>query len=310
LMDSVTTTTLPLWASMEIVTHRETKGSREGWVAGKQPHQSEFNLDSLLCTSHACFLTVGPQGLMCDVSLRLSSLLEFQPEELCNTKFLDLITEDMYDEVDDMMEKVRTTGGWMRMQIPVYTKEASKFNTVLNMVTTTEDNMVHVIFQPQSTSPEELAENSLCMQSGTPTVEINANGKITAWNAQMMELCGFSKEEMVGLSFLDLFTVGTVQKVRRMLRLSREISGASTCKITLYTLQGIPKIIRLHAMACHDKAGQLISITVAAQQVEKYAAKAGEQSMSDLPTADGFDNIVSDASDDSCGEWEDSDTAS
>jgi len=275
-------------------------------MAGLQAnsHQSGFNLHSLLCTSTACALTVDPQGLMCDVSFRLSSLLEFQPEELCSVKFLDLITEDLHDEVGDMMEKVRATGGWMSMPIPVYTKEVLKVNTVLHVVTSTEDNMVHVIFQPQSTSPEERAENSLCMQSGTPTVEINANDKIIAWNAQMMELCGFSKEDMVGQSFLDLFTVGTVQKVRRMLRLSREVSGASTCKITLYSLQGNLKIIRLHAMACHDKAGQLISITVAAQQVEEYAAKAGEQSISDLPTADGFSEIVSDASDNSCGEWE------
>jgi len=219
---------------MEVITHLNTNGSVNGWAACKQQHQSEFSLQSLLSTSQAYFLTVDPQGLMCDVSSQLSSLLDFQCEELCGLKFLDLITEDFHDDVKEMMEKLQTTGGWMSMRIPVYTKDATKVNMVLNLITSTKNNVVHVVFQPQSISPGECAENSLCMQLGTPTVEMNANGKITAWNAHMMELCGFSEDDMVGQSFFDLLTVGTVQKVRRMLRLSREVAGASSCRITLF----------------------------------------------------------------------------
>jgi len=194
---------------------------------------------------------------MCDVSSQLSSLLGFQCEELCGLKFLHLITEDFYDDVSEMMEEIQRTGGWMSIQIPVYTKGAIKVDTVLNLITSTKNDVVHVVFQPPSTLPEEFAENSLCMQLVTPTIAVNANGKITASNAQMKELSGFPQEDMVQQSFFDLFTVGIVQKVRRMLRLSHEVAGASTSRIMLYTLAGIPKLIRLHAMASHDKAGQL-----------------------------------------------------
>jgi len=294
---------------MEVITHLNTNGSVNGWASCKQQHQSEFSLQSLLSTSQAYFLTVDPQGLMCDVSSQLSSLLDFQCEELCGLKFLDLITEDFHDDVKEMMEKLQTTGGWMSMRIPVYTKDATKVNMVLNLITSTKNNVVHVVFQPQSISPGECAENSLCMQLCTPTVEMNANGKITAWNAHMMELCGFSEDDMVGQSFFDLLTVGTVQKVRRMLRLSREVAGASSCRITLFTLAGIPKLIRLHAMASHNKAGQLISIAVAAQHLEEDRAKSAAQSISDLPTADVFNDIISDTSEDSCDAWEGTDTA-
>jgi len=42
---------------------------------------------------------------------------------------------------------------------------------------------------------------------------------------------------------------------------------------------------------------------VAAQQVEEDMTNAGAQSMSHLPTADCFNDIVPDTSDDSYDEW-------
>jgi len=241
---------------------------------------------------------------MYGVSSQLSSLLNFQNDEICGLKFLDLITEDFYDEVNEMIKKVQTASGWMSMQIPMYTKDAIKVDTVLHMIACTKNNVhaeeVYVVFEPESTLSRERAETSLWMQLGTPTAEMDVNGKITGWNAQMMDLSGFSKEDMIGRSFLDLFSVDALQKVRRTLRLSREVAGVSTCRTTLYTISGFPHLIRLHAMACHDEAGQLVRTAVAAEQIDEDKAKS--ESIADLPTADDFNNVISDTSDDSCDE--------
>jgi len=227
---------------MEVITQSNLDGLTTGWSAKKQVHQSQLHLSSLLKASHACFLTLDQNGLMYGVSSQLSSLLNFQNEEIYGLEFLDLITEDFHDEVNDMISKVQTAGGWISMQIPIYTKDAIKVNTVLHVLTSSETNVdakeVFVVLEPESTSPGEPAKHSLWMQLGTPTAEMDPNGKITGWNAQMMDLSGLSKEDMIGQSFLDLFTVDAVQKVRRTLRLSREVAGVSTCRTTLIHFQG------------------------------------------------------------------------
>jgi len=291
---------------MEVITQSNLDGLTTGWSAKKQVHQSQLHLSSLLKASHACFLTLDQNGLMYGVSSQLSSLLNFQNEEIYGLEFLDLITEDFHDEVNDMISKVQTAGGWISMQIPIYTKDAIKVNTVLHVLTSSETNVdakeVFVVLEPESTSPGEPAKHSLWMQLGTPTAEMDPNGKITGWNAQMMDLSGLSNEDMIGQSFLDLFTVDAVQKVRRTLRLSREVAGVSTCRTTLYTLSGFPHLIHLHAMACRDEAGQLIRIAVAAKQIDQDKAKCQASSIADLPTADDFSSVVSDTSDDSCDE--------
>jgi len=291
---------------MEVITLSSSNGLTNGLAAKKKLHKSDPDLPSLLNTSQACFLNLDPWGLMYGVSSQLASLLHFQQEELCGLPFQDLITQDFYDDVNVMIEKVQTTGGWMSMQIPVYAKDAVKVNTVVHMITSGENNErakeVHVVFEPDSTSPGESAENSLCMQLRTPTAEVSANGQINAWNEQMMELSGFSKEDMIGRSLLDVFTVDAVQTVRHLLRLSHEIAGVSTCRTTLYTIKGIPKLIRLYAVACRDGAGQLVRIAVTAQQTNENKANAGATSTADLPTADVFNDIASETSDSSCDE--------
>jgi len=289
---------------MDEITPPDLDGLTTCWPAKKQLHQSELHLSSLLKASHACFMTLDQNGLMYGVSSQLSSLLNFQNEEICGLKFLDLITEDFYNEVNEMIKKVQTDRGWMSMQIPMYTKDAIKVDTVLHMIACTKNNVhaeeVYVVFEPESTLSRERAETSLWMQLGTPTAEMDVNGKITGWNAQMMDLSGFSKEDMIGRSFLDLFSVDALQKVRRTLRLSREVAGVSTCRTTLYTISGFPHLIRLHIMACRDEVGQLVRTAVAAEQIDEDKAKS--ESIADLPTADDFNNVISDTSDDSCDE--------
>jgi len=289
---------------MDEITPPDLDGLTTCWPAKKQLHQSELHLSSLLKASHACFMTLDQNGLMYGVSSQLSSLLNFQNEEICGLKFLDLITEDFYNEVNEMIKKVQTDRGWMSMQIPMYTKDAIKVDTVLHVITCTKNNVhakeVYVVFEPESTLSGERAESSLWMQLGTPTAEMDVNGKITGWNAQMMDLSGFSKEDMIGRSFFDLFTVDALQKVRRTLRLSSEAAGVSTCRTTLYTISGFPHLIRLHAMACHDEAGQLVRTAVAAEQIGEDNAKS--ESIANLPTADDFNNVISETSDDACDE--------
>jgi len=238
-----------------------------------KPHKSEFNLASFLDSSQARFLILDAWGRMYGASPQLASVLHFQQEELCGFKFQDMITKDFDDDMSKMIEKVQTSGGWMSMPIPMYTKDAIKPNTVLHVITSTGSNAlahsVYVVIEPEPTSAGEDAENRLWTQLGTPAAEVNANSEIAAWNEQMIALSGFSREEMVGRSFLDLFTVDALQKVRRLLCCSHKGEGASTCKTTLYTITGIPKLIRLHAMACRDGAGKLIRIAVAAQQTNE-----------------------------------------
>jgi PAS domain S-box-containing protein len=159
---------------------------------------------------------------------------------------------------------------------------------------------VYVVIEHESASAGDV-ENRLWMQLGTPAAEVNVNSEIVAWNDHMMALSGFSKEDMVGRSFLELCTVDAVQNVRCLLRCSLKGSGASTCKITLYTIAGIPKRIRLHAMAYRDGAGKLIRIVVRAQQTNEDKADVGATSTADLPDVDVFNNIVSDNSD---GLWD------
>jgi len=291
---------------MEVIAQPNLNGLTTDWGARKRLHQSELHFSSLFTASHACFLTLDQQGLICGVSSQLSSLLNFQREELCCLKFLDLITEDVLDKVNEMTKKVQIAGGWISTQIPVFTKDLIKVNTVLHVMTSTANNAhtreIHVVFEPELSSLGERAQNSLWMQLGIPSVEMDVTGRITAWNAQMMDLSGFSKEDMVGNSFLDLFTKDAVPKVRRILRLSHEVAGVSTCRTTLYTVSGFPHFIRLYAMACRNEAGQLISIAVAAQQIDEDKAKPDTSSIADLPTADVFNNVVSDTTEDSCDE--------
>jgi len=282
------------------------RGSRAG-PAAKQRYRSQLDFGALLRTSQACFLTLCPQGMITEWSLQLGALLDFAPEEACHVKFIDFITVDFHNDVTDMIGKAQAVGHFSKA-VPIYTKEGAKINTVLHAFASAQTmelgHEVHIVVQPSSISAETCKSKSMWMQLEMPISELDLSDKVTEWNQHMVELFGFSAHDMVGRSFYDITTVDTTKKVQRMLKVSKETVGVSTCRVTLHTISGIPQLVRLYATAGRDGAGQIMSISLAVQKIVDGKTSYEIPSVADLPTTDALNDIVSDTSEESAEEWE------
>jgi len=276
--------------------------------ATKQRCRAQMDFERLLRTSNACFLALGPEGTITEWSSQLGALLHFAPEEAHLVKFVDFITLDFHNGVTDMIGKAQAVG-YCSKPVPIYTKGAAKINTVLHAFAFAQTmelgNKVYIVVQPSSISAEKGESKSMWMQSEMPIVELDSNGRVTEWNQHMVELFGFSTYDMVGRSFYDFTAEEITKRVQRILKLSKEAAGVSTCRATLHTISGIPQPVRLYAMAVRDGAGQILSICLAVQTNDDGKRSYQVSSVADLPTTDALHDIISDTSDESCDEWKD-----
>jgi len=230
-------------------------------------HPINIDLQGLLRKSSLSFVQVDTEGKIVEWSPKMETLLHFSKEEICGVEFMDLITVDFIDGVRDMIEKVHTLCHWVSKSMPLYTKEARRVEVSLHVVADTQSQCIIIIIEPLSFSARNCKTNSLWMEVQMPAVELDLNGMVMAWNMHMVKLTGFTAQDLVGRSFLDLHTSDTLSKVRHMLQSSCREAGPSHCTVTLLTISGLPKPVRIHAVALRNTEGLVISTLALIQPI-------------------------------------------
>jgi len=252
--------------------------------------------------SGICFVSVDAEHKICELSSALAVLLNFTQDELCGLPFMDLITIDVYDAVQDMIDKSLTLYHWMSTAIPLYTKDARKMDVILHAIPYVSKSKLHLVVQPHS--GKDFDNSNFWMKANMPALQIDACDTITALNVQMLEFSDFTENDLIGLSFFDLFCKDTLCSVQGMLRRSKGEAGPANCKVCFYTRAAVPKMAQLYALALRDKCGQVFGVSVIIQDLVGDKANFTSSSTADFSTCDFADNILSCVSDESDVEQE------
>jgi len=220
----------------------------------------QHDLHAILSASTTHFLALDTEGKICELSTPLATLLRFKKEEICGSEFLDLVANDVYDNVHDIIDKTLTVRHWQSTAIQLYTKDSHVKDAMLHAIPCPLNDRLFIVVQP--TWLEDCYSNGLSTEVNMPAFDLDASHKITMWSIHMTEFSGFTADLVMGLSFSDLLEQDTLPSVQRMLSHNREEAGPSTCTIRFYTLAGIPKMVQLSAVALWDTAGQPIGISI------------------------------------------------
>jgi len=130
----------------------------------------------------------------------------------------------------------------------------------------------------------------LSTEVSMPAFDVDSSNKIAMWNMHMTDLSGFTEDDVVGLSFFDLFGQDTLPNLHSMVTRSHEEVGPSTCRVCFHTIAGVPKMVQLTAVAFRDTFGQVIITSIVMETLTPIA---------EVPAGDSVDDMLSFTSDES-----------
>jgi len=256
--------------------------------------ECESNFRSLYNTSSSCYLTVDTEGKVCEWSWPLAMLLGFTEEEIIGFVFIELVSIEYYGTVLHSIDKVQQLHHCLTTAARLVVKDGTLLDVTLQILACAQGEQVLVVTQPFLVSTQ-----GLWVELGFAAFEVSSNGNITAWNARMSELSDYTTKDVMGLSIFHLWPYRWRDKVHRMLRLSTEKSGPSTCQIDLYAKTGIVKLVRMHALALRNQAGKVIRIAIVVEDLVKDEHSSQHSNTDLLPTP--LDMLLSGSSGESLG---------
>jgi len=253
--------------------------------------KSQLDLQEMLDASSMCFLALDAEGKICEWSTQFANLLRYTKDEMCGSQFLDLLTHDVHGAVRDMIYAAQHLHHWKSTAIPLYTKDAHRKDVVLLAIPYALNDKLYIVVQP--TSLEESYPDWPSTELSMPAFDVDASNKITMWNIHMTEFSGFAEDDVLGLSFFDLFGEDTFPDVQCMLSRSEEEAGPSTCRIRFHTLAGIPKRVQLSAVAAVDIAGQVIGTSIVMKHMVEDGESLTVRMLAEVSASDSVDDLLS-----------------
>eukprot|EP00930_Biecheleria_cincta_P053498 TRINITY_DN3901_c0_g1_i2.p1 TRINITY_DN3901_c0_g1~~TRINITY_DN3901_c0_g1_i2.p1 ORF type:complete len:3527 (-),score=831.98 TRINITY_DN3901_c0_g1_i2:238-9594(-) len=256
------------------------------------------DLSRLIDSANAPIFGVDIHGMVTEWNQKAADMLGYTKQETIGKHLAkNFIQEENRDEVEKVLRKALAGVETANYRVPLLSKRGNRYTVLLN-ATTRRDGKGHIIGvvgvgQDITDLNHALSESKRVADDLTQVIEtanapifgIDAEGRVTEWNAKASGLLGYSKHEALGKSLVQHFITDEFKdSVRKVLDAALDGQDTANFEFPLFTATGERKEILLNATARRGPSGDIIGVIGVGQDITRIreVTKESERVADDL----------------------------